>query len=415
MRSLEVNVDRIKYRMERLGEIGRDPNGGWTRFSFSEDDFLARELVLNYMREAGLATWSDAAGNIFGRREGSDAYCAAVASGSHIDTVKNGGLFDGNAGVICALEVAQVLADAGIVHKKPYEMIIFAEEEGGRFGSSLFGSRAMAGQIDTDYLKNKKDKDGITQWEAMKKFGLSPEQIDTAKVREERFKEFFELHVEQGNVLERNGEIIGVVEGIVGIIWLGIKLVGVTSHAGATPMGELRRDALVASSEIIMAVEKAATEVGFGSVATVGHIKVTPSVINVIAGEVELGVDIRAIDQGVMENLSARIKQDIVTIASKRGIHSEVSELVRVEPTMLSSTCIDLIVEKAVNRNIPFRVMHSGAGHDSQVMASVTDVGMIFVPSKGGISHSPLEDTSWKDLAVGAQILLDVVLECIRM
>lgn len=410
MKKPKINAERIKYRMEELGKIGRDPAGGWTRFSFSQEDAKARELISSFMKEAGLITRTDVAGNLFGRREGTLANGGAVASGSHIDTVRNGGLFDGNAGVICALEVAQVLADAKITHKAPYEVIVFAEEEGGRFGSTLFGSRALAGQITPEYLKNQKDENGMTQWDAMENFGLSPGEISSAKLKKDQYQNFFELHIEQGNILESSGDILGVVEGIVGITWLGVTIEGLAAHAGATPMGDLRRDALAAASEVVLAIEKAAIEAGSGAVATVGQFTVLPSAVNVISGQVDLKVDIRAIEQNVIDRLAERISQDIAMIANKRGVDSQVNQLVRIPPTRLSASCIGLIEEKIVQRKIPYQIMPSGAGHDSQVMAGLTDVGMIFVPSKRGISHSPLEDTDWQDLAIGAQVLLDVIL-----
>ncbi|HZK18630.1 MAG TPA: Zn-dependent hydrolase [Clostridia bacterium] len=412
---MKINAKRVEHRLKQLGKIGRDNGGGWTRFSFTEEDREARQLIISYMEEASLRVRVDAAGNIFGRREGTQGNVPAIASGSHIDTVKNGGLFDGNTGVICALEVAQTLEENRVIHAAPFEVIVFTEEEGGRFGSSLFGSRALAGEITQDYLKACKDKDGITQWDAMKSFGLHPENIFSARIDKDYFGSFFELHIEQGEVLERNNETLGVVEGIVGITWLDCSIRGKAGHAGATPM-DLRFDALSTAAEIILAIEQAAYEAGPTAVATVGHLSVFPSSINVIPGEVNFSVDIRDLNQEVIDGLVKHIQDKSDSIASKRGLGFQCKKLLQTPPTRLSCECIDHLVEKIRDRDISYRLMPSGAGHDAQVMTKITDVGMIFVPSKGGVSHNPMEDTDWDDISQGAQILYDVVVDrlCLR-
>lgn len=403
----EVNPARIRRRLERLAEVGRDPAGGWTRFAFTEEDARARELVMGFMREAGLTVRVDAAGNIFGRREGRRAV-PPVASGSHLDTVKNGGMFDGTVGVVCALEVAQALAEEGVEHEVPYEVVVFADEEGGRFGSGFLGSRALVGEVTPQELRQRRDKDGITPWEAMERFGLRPGEIASARAGRGRFASFWEVHVEQGPVLETSGRKLGVVEGIVGLAWLRVRLAGRAGHAGAMPMA-LRQDALAGAAEAVLAVERIAREASPAAVATVGELEAKPGAINVIPGEVEFTVDLRELRDAVVEEMVTAVRREVAAICARRGLSGEVRETARAPAARLATGCVRELERVCQDLSLPYLRLSSGAGHDSQIVSRIAEVGMLFVPSQGGISHSPEEKTSWEDITLGARVLLETV------
>ena len=451
MNRWQVDPRRIRQRLEELAAVGRDPAGGLTRFVFTVEDRQARAMVTGYMREAGLAVRVDAVGNIFGRRNASleckrspehaggamgsaeaemTLESAPVAAGSHIDTVRNGGRFDGTVGVVCALEVAQVLAETGVEHEIPYEVVVFTDEEGGRFGSGLLGSRALVGALTGEELRRQKDERGISAWEVMEQFGLRPADMGTARKGKGGFTCFYEVHIEQGSVLETAGCRLGVVEGIVGMVGLTVSITGEAGHAGATPMC-LRRDALAGAGEIILAVERAAQrvarggevsasaeptagEVDSGAVATVGRIKAWPGASNVIPGRVELTVDLRARSAAVLDRMVAGVQEEVDAICRRRGLGWEIRETMHVPPVDLAVDCVEQIESICRERGIPYLRMPSGAVHDAQIMTRITDVGMLFVPSKGGVSHSPLEESAWDDIALAAEVLLQAVCQKIK-
>jgi len=406
---LRVNPGRLKERIENVARFGKDPAGGWSRFAFTEEEKHAREFVTGLMEKAGMQVRLDAAGNLFGKRPGSAPELPSVAAGSHIDTVINGGMFDGVTGVIAAVEAVQVMHENDIETAHPLEVIVFANEEGARFDNALWGSRAMLGIIQEEELYGKKDKDGTTVAEAMRAAGFDPAEIEKAKVEGSRFKAFFEVHPEQSVVLETNQVSLGVVEGIAGTAWLKAVLRGKPDHAGATPM-DLRRDALAASAAVILDVERiAAQEVGRHTVATVGQLTLKPGGINIIPGEVEMSFDIRDVSIDDREKAVELIKDAVEEVCQMRGIAVEIEEIGKVMPVSLSEEMADLIESICMSEGISCCRLVSGAGHDSQVMAFLTKVGMIFVPSVNGISHNPEEKTDWQDVANGAQVLLQAM------
>lgn len=407
----KINETRLKNHLDALAEFGRDERGGWTRFSFTPEYLEARNLVQKWMEEAGMAVRVDAAGNLIGRLEGLDSSLPVVAAGSHIDTVKNGGKFDGNFGVLGAIEVVQTIKENGLPHKHPIEVIVFVEEEGGRFGAGLFGSRAMNGQVDKEFLFSRKDKDGVTIADAFKATGLDPDKIAEARINPGYYKAYFEMHIEQGAVLDSLGISIGVVEGIAAPVWLKALLNGRADHAGATPMN-LRRDALVAASELVVVAERIAKEVGGSAVATVGKLTVLPGGANVVPGQVEMIFDIRDIYDEQREKVIVGVKTTFQEVCKKRSIDYEMEEMIKIDPVILPPHMTGLIEEAAKEVVGAFyHRMVSGAGHDAQIMAKITDVAMIFVPSKDGLSHCPDEWTEMADMAAATQVLLQALLK----
>ncbi len=403
-----ININRVKVRLEQLGQFGRDKRGGWSRLSYTAEYFEAVKLVKSWMHEAGLEVHADPVGNTIGRLPGQDDRLPVVASGSHIDTVENGGMFDGNLGVIAALEVAQSLKDNGVENKYPLEVIVFIEEEGIRF-QGLLGSRAMIEGMTCQSLQKLKDKNGVLLVDEMVKAGLEPKRVPEAKVDPHKFRCFFELHVEQGAVLESLGINVGLVEGIVGIVHSKAKLVGVSNHAGGTPFS-LRKDALAAAAEIILAAEKIARdEAGRDTVATIGRLLIDPNTINTIAGNVEMTFDIRDIDKQVREKVVSDVLQVMEEICVRRKISHSYDEIHHAKGVILPTGVVDLLESSAVDLGIKYHRMVSGAGHDAQIMAKCTDVGMIFVPSKDGISHSHREWTELDQIEEGIKVLYEAI------
>lgn len=407
---MRIDAARLRRNVEDIAQFGRDEKGGWSRFVFTEEEREARDFIMGLMREAGLEVRVDAAGNIFGSREGTEPGLAPVAAGSHIDTVANGGMFDGVAGTMAAIEAVTVIHENGVRTRHPLEVIVFANEEGARFSNALWGSRAMLGIIQDEELYERKDADGMTVADAMRSFGLDPSRIGEARVEYQYYKAFVELHPEQSLILESEGISLGVVEAIAGTAWMKMKLRGRADHAGATPM-HLRRDALAAAAEIVLGVEEAARNAASSTlVATVGQLEVRPGGINIVPGEVEMSFDIRDIDLESREAFYEEMKRMAGDVCGKRSMELELDEIGKVMPVPLSPEVADLIEKACMEEGVSYRRMVSGAGHDSQIMALVSQAGMIFVPSIGGVSHSPEENTGWKDMENGANVLLNVLL-----
>lgn len=304
---MKTRLDRIKKDIEKLAEYNATPGQGLTRFSFSEEDRRAREYIKEQMILAGLEVYEDAAGTVVGRRNGRDNNLPSVMVGSHFDSVRNGGNFDGPAGVVTALEIARLLHENNIETEHPIEFVALVEEEGGRFGAGLFGSRAMVGRVSEQELNSNRDENGITTGEAMLKFGLDPCTIQKAKRPPGSLKAFFELHIEQGPVLEAERKDIGIVNTIVGIRHYEVEITGRPDHAGTTPMN-MRADALVLSSKVVMAVNKLAKEAGEGTVATVGSLRVSPGATNIVPGKVVFTIDIRSRNEENIETIIDGVK-----------------------------------------------------------------------------------------------------------
>jgi len=396
--------ERIEKQISDLGEFTSTPGEGTTRLTYSKEDLLTRNYIKNKMMEYGLTVQEDGFGNIFGKLEGTLKDAPSVLLGSHFDSVPNGGAYDGPAGVIVALEVAALFSENQLTPKYPLEIVALIEEEGARFGGGLMGSRGIVGTLSEESFKNLKDKDGITTIEAMSKIGLD---FTLPKSRNPNsIKAFLELHIEQGPILEEKNIPIGVVEAIVGLTQFEVTIEGKAGHAGTTPM-DRRTDALVAAAQIISQLPSFAIEEGEGTVITTGRLDVLPNGANVIPNKVVFSVDIRSSKEEHINNVIRRMKE-LIESYQVQGIHTTAEQLLYMPPKILSNEIKDLLKDKSSDLEIPYCSIDSGAGHDAMVFSDVTDVGMLFVPSKAGLSHCPEEWSDARHLANGVQIFYEV-------
>ncbi|MBM7541307.1 Zn-dependent hydrolase [Amphibacillus cookii] len=404
---MEINSTRLWSRINELGQIGKDQQGGLTRLAFTEQEHQAKQLLTTYMEGAGLEVREDQIGNLFGKIKGTDPNARTILIGSHIDTVFNGGIFDGAAGVLIGIEVLQSIKQQKLKLTNDIEVVAFTDEEGARFSSGMIGSQAFIGALDVNDLYAYTDQFGISIAEAMKQQGYLPEHVSRAKVDPEKLACYLEVHIEQGKILESKQVPVGLVTGIVGLRWLKIKLHGEAGHAGTTPM-HLRKDPLACAAEMIQAVETLA-KAEQATVATVGQIKVKPGGINVIPSEVEFTIDLRDLSDPLLDKLVDRIRQDLKRVATKRGITADCTVIEQSQGVKTSETINHAIASAIAKQNLETVELPSGAGHDAMVVAQITDVGMIFLRTKNGISHTPEEWADKDDLAMGAQVIFDTV------
>lgn len=394
---------RIEDHIEKISNFTATPGKGTTRLTYSQEDFQTRNYIKEKMRESGLKVREDGFGNIFGKLEGTlkDAPCVMV--GSHFDSVPNGGAYDGPAGVVAALEVAALFQKNNLMPKYPLEVVALVEEEGSRFGGGLMGSRGMVGLLSDEDFRSLTDKDGITTEEAMVKIGLDPthERHRDPKT----MKAFLELHIEQGPILEEKKIPIGVVEAIVGLTQLEVTVNGQAGHAGTTPM-DRRADALVTAAKIVGQLPGLAAEESEGTVVTVGRLNVFPNGANVIPDKVVFSVDIRSGKEEHVLNVIGKTKS-LIHSFNQNGIETSVEELLYIQPKELNKGIRSLLKEKSEELQIPYCSINSGAGHDAMVLSDYTDVGMLFIPSKNGLSHCPEEWSDSADIAKAVQILYE--------
>lgn len=407
---MEANIERIKNDIDIVTSFNRTPGNGCTRFSYSEEDRKAREYLINEMKKLGLEVKIDGVGNIRGKYNPMNSNYPSVMMGSHIDTVLNGGKFDGLVGVVSALEVIRQVKDNQISIQKPLEIIIWAEEEGSNSGITMLGSKAMTGKVKAEDLKEIKSFTGESMYDLMKEFGLNVDAIDSQVFRKDEVEYLIELHVEQGGILDSEGLSVGIVKAIAGMKTYKVTLEGVANHAGSTPM-YLRNDALVGASHIITYMEDAAKNKGLGTtVATVGKIICEPNVPNIIPGKVVFYVDIRDVEEEGKDIISKELIEKVKENANLYNLKYDI-ELIGESPVVkLSEKVIDTIEKIAIERSYPYKVMNSGAVHDSGMFADLTNVGMIFVPSIGGRSHCPEELTRFEDIKLGCDLLLETVI-----
>ena len=399
-----ANTERMEQRILTLSGFGANPQGGVSRVAFSKADIEGREYIRDLMEEAGLEVRLDTAGNIIGKREGSDPDLPVIMFGSHIDSVPGGGNYDGDVGVIAAIEVAQLLHENGVQTRHPLEVVSFTDEEGG-----LIGSRAMTTGLGPSAL-SVVSHSGITIAEGIRVVGGNPDQLELALRSPDEFTAFIELHIEQGAFLHEEGIEIGVVEGIVGIRWWDVVIEGIANHAGTTPMNR-RQDAMLSAARLTLAINRVATTLEGRQVATVGRIRAEPDAPNVIPGRVVMSLEIRDLDAGKIQQVFDAIRLEAESIAQARQTPIRFEELdVASPPAPTDLRMRKIIAQSAEDLGLSFRLMPSGAGHDAQDMTHVAPTGMIFVPSVGGISHSPKEFTSSEDMANGAGVLLRTVL-----
>lgn len=405
---MNTKIERIQKDIEKLAEYTATPYNGITRLPFTPEDGKAREYIKEQMIKVGLKVWEDGVGTIIGRMEGTCSDAPAIMIGSHYDSVKNGGAFDGVAGVVAAIEVARVLNMEGIKLKYPIEIAAMNDEEGVRFGTGMLSSRAMIGELTEEELDTAIDEKNTTMRQAMKNFGINP-QLDKAIRRKGEIKAFIELHIEQGPILESNVKEIGIVENIVGLVTYKVIIKGRPGHAGTTPM-HLRSDALVAASETIIAINSTAIDIGDEVVATVGEISVSPNASNVIPGIVEFTVDIRSSDEINIEKVYDVLDIKLKELEIKLGVQTKLTRTFYSKPVSLSKSVIGVLNAETIKLGYSNMRMNSGAGHDSMVMANYVETGMVFVPSKNGISHTPEEWTDYSELQKGTEVLLNTVI-----
>lgn len=402
---LGVNSKRIESRIFELAKFGVDEKGRGYRVAYTKGDIEGRAWFMDLMKKAGLNPTIDTAGNIIGKRKGKNASLKPIAFGSHIDMVPDGGNYDGTLGSISALEVIEILNENNVVTEHPLEVIIFGNEEGG-----TIGSKAMVGEITSEGLKQK-SQSGLTMAEGIRAIGGNPENIQSCIRKKGDIHAWVELHIEQGGILEREKIQIGVVEGIVGIVHWEVTVEGFANHAGATPMN-MRQDALLAAAKFIIAVNEVTNSVKGTQVGTVGKIAVQPGAYNVIPGKVVLGLEIRDLDAAKIEMLFTEMEKRAVTIASdtktKISFERQANES---KPALTDKTLQQTINTTAKSLGFSTKFMQSGAGHDSQHIASIAPSAMIFIPSVGGISHSPKEFSTATDMENGANVLLQTILK----
>lgn len=396
-----ASADRMKARIKALSVFGENDDGGVDRVAYSDADLQARNWVMSQMRNLGLENVHiDAGGNILGRRPGTMPDAKPIMFGSHVDSVLGGGNYDGQVGVVSALEAINILNTGDIETQSPLDVVIFSNEEGG-----LVGSLALTGGIRPGTLDVMSDA-GITIGDGVRKIGGDPDHFERDVISEGELKAFIEVHIEQGAILDEEDIDIGVVEGIVGINWWDVTVTGVANHAGTTPM-DRRTDALLAASKLIQGINEIAVNMPGRHVATVGRITAMPGAPNVIPGRVEMSLEIRDLDSDKMESLFAEIEDAAEDIADQSGVRIEFAPIdVASHPALTDERMRAHIADAAEVLGLTSKLMPSGAGHDAQDMARIAPTGMIFVPSKGGISHSPKEYTSPQDMANGADVLV---------
>jgi N-carbamoyl-L-amino-acid hydrolase len=393
--------------LDGIARFGKGERG-FSRLVFGEAEWGAVEYVTGLMREAGLAVRTDAFGNVIGRLEGREPGAPVVATGSHVDTVPEGGNFDGVVGVIAGLGALMRLKARGLL-RRPVEVMVFRGEESARFSIHTMGSKVMAGIASLEAWRKLQDHGGATLAQALATRGLDLERIPEAVRRPEEFKAFVEMHIEQGPVLEEAGIPIGVVEAIAGPVRLKISVEGTASHSGTTPMGK-RRDALVSAAQVVLAVQdEAAKRAERRIVGTVGVMKVHPGAINVVPGRVEMWVDIRGIDAEDIAATARAVREAAARIADREGTRIQLETLSTDTPVPMDSDVIRTIEAACRLAGVAYRRMPSGAGHDAMNMAKLAPAGMIFIPCRRGVSHNPDEYAAPEDILTGIDVLTETL------
>lgn len=404
-----INRERLIKSIEDISKFGALDGGGITRLAFSKEEKAARKHLLELASKLGLSHKEDGFGNIFLTLKGEDSTLPSIATGSHLDSVPNGGCYDGALGVMCGLEAIGSIKESGKKPLRDLTLIVFSAEESSRFKMATIGSKLIAGKLDEKRLKELKDEDGISAYEAAKEFGCDVFKLDRIKLANNTFGAYIELHIEQGPVLERLCIPVGLVSGIAAPVRFELTIEGRADHSGATPMN-MRKDALLMASRIIIALENIAKQ-RKNTVATVGYVKAKPGVLNVIAGSVTMGVDIRDISKEELESVDKEAREMIDELCKKEGFGYSIRELVKDTPVKLSDNIIELAKNEAKKLDIKTHKMPSGAGHDAMNMVGIAkDVGMLFIPCKDGISHNTKEQINYDDAATASNLLAHMLL-----
>ena len=402
---MTVSKVRLSDNLKRLRVYGINEMNGNDRVAYSDYDIQAREYLKGYLKNLGLTVKVDYAANIIARKEGTDKKLKPIAFGSHIDAVPNGGHYDGPLGVIGGIEALETILDNKIITSRPLELIIFTNEEGG-----VFGSRALAGKLNDDALEVK-TASGFTNGEGVDRLGGDQRKIFDVVKSSNDYHAFVELHIEQGNILNKKNIDIGVVTGIVGLKWWDVTIEGFANHAGTTPMGE-RKDPMITAADFILLVKNVINEIPGNQVGTVGKIEAFPGAPNVIPGKVKLSLEIRDLDENKIDFLFNEIEKRAKIIALENETIVSFSSIdINASPALMDDQIQALIIDAANELNYSFKKMPSGAGHDAQDMAIIVPSGMIFIPSVDGISHSPKEFSSDEAVYKGTNILLNTILK----
>jgi N-carbamoyl-L-amino-acid hydrolase len=403
--ALRIDAERLMRRLERLADIGAIEGGGCCRLALTDEDRAGRDLVVGWMRELGLEVAIDPVGNVFGLRRGTEDI-APVMTGSHIDTVRTGGRYDGNLGVLGGLEAVETLNAAGIVTRRPLVVAFFTDEEGARFAPDMLGSLAYVGGLGLQEALDVVSIDGKRLGGELARIGYA----GTAPLGIHRPHAYVELHIEQGPVLDAEGITIGAVADLQGISWQEVAITGQSNHAGTTPM-RLRHDAGYCAAAIGTFLRDLAREMGGSQVCTMGKVDLHPNLINVIAARAKVTVDLRNTDEALLREAERRLALFIGELAHAEGVTIATRPLARFAPVTFDDGVVQLVERTAARLGHSCRRMTSGAGHDAQMLARICPAGMIFVPSVKGISHNPAEHTEPGDLAAGANVLLHTLLE----
>jgi allantoate deiminase len=403
---LKADPRRIARFLRQVGEIGIDARGGWSRLAFSREERAAHEIFSAWASELGLTLRVDPIGNSTARLPG-DAGRSMFFCGSHLDTVPRGGNFDGAAGVAASLEVARLLSDYPL--KRSFSAVVFSAEEGARFGAPCIGSRVATGQFTSDTLVRLFDYEGRSAATCAAEIGLHPEQASLALWPPNSVAAFLELHIEQGRVLETRKRPIGIVDAIAGSTRLELKFSGHSDHSGATPM-TLRKDALIGASEFVIEVERQA-RLHRTSVATVGRLEVDPGSLTTVPGQARLYLDVRDVDSERQRELAENLLDAAMRIANRRGLEFSAALISDQSPVILHQAVRERLAKAAEERNLGFCILPSGAGHDAAHLAAIAPTGMIFVPSRNGISHAPQEWSSAESIARGAETMAAALLK----
>ena len=404
---MKIDKEWVISQMENIACFGKGQRG-ITRLAFTQADSMAHEYIMNLMQQAGLLVSRDQIGNIIGRLEGQDKSLPAVLTGSHLDTVPEGGKFDGVVGVVGGLAAIKRIQGMGALNHA-VELVVFVGEESSRFGIATMGSKAMAGFADIQAWSIAKDQDGISFTEVLSQHNLDIEQIGLAARSSDQIKAFVELHVEQGKFLEKSGNTIGIVQAIAAPTRLKITVEGIAAHSGSTPMEE-RHDALVSAAMIILAIQEIALDQSSrGTVATVGALKVHPGSINVVPGMVEMLVDLRGVNQESIIECLQDIKDAISTITEQQDTVVAIAMISAEKPVEINCEISQIIEKSCTGIGAMYQMMNSGSGHDAMNMSRIAPTGMIFVPSKNGMSHNPDEYTEYDDIMIGIDVLTETL------
>lgn len=403
--AFRVSGARLESAIREMGQIGYEPEtNGRTRFALSDEDKQGRDLLCKWLREAGLEVRIDAIGNIFGVRQGTDPNALPVMIGSHLDTVKHAGMFDGIVGVLGGLEVVRTLNDAGVQTKCPVVVADFTNEEGAWFEYDMMGSSVFTGHKKLEDAYAVTNSDGMSAGEALQKIGYKGS--DSVRVGK-----YFEFHIEQGPVLDAEKVQIGVVEGIQGVAWWRGAYFGESNHAGSTPM-HMRRDTFFGAAELAAALEKLANEeIANASVATMGRVSPEPNIINIVPGKCGFTIDFRQFDPALFAKAKEQVVGLVEHCAEKRGLTYELEQIVNANPVIFDKAMVQAVEESAKELGFTTKRLYSGAGHDAQFLSLICPAAMIFVPSLKGRSHCPEEWTDFADVENGCNVLLQSVLK----